>query len=336
MDKLEEIKRRVEELTGRPFAERPIIITDTSDFMRIQPGHIVRIADRDFFIEGNKYEGRFGIGDQPKYWVFAATDLVSGEKKVLKTVFHENFQVRIGLLKIRCNRSPEKEARVLELVKGDCRFMQGYTALDSQGNHVRIINLIKGPSIFSYIYDIDKTHEEYFHEDLSSILWNLSDCIEAIRFLHENATCHGDIRNDHIIIDLETGIYRWIDFDLDQNVLDFDVWGIGNIINYATGKGIKTFHSILKNNEFSDKIKLSLNAEDASAFYEYRLINMGKLYPYIPKRLNDILMCFSVSRRRTYESMGQVLDDFREMLEVHFPRAKNHDRSDKIIRGEME
>ena len=71
-------------------------MTDTSDFMRIQRGDVVRLSGQDFVVEGNRYETRFGISDQPKYWVFGTTDLATGEKNILKTVFHEEFDVHIG------------------------------------------------------------------------------------------------------------------------------------------------------------------------------------------------------------------------------------------------
>ena len=269
-------------------------------------------------IEGHRYETRFGIEDQPKYWVFGAIDLETTQKVILKTTFHEEFVVHIGVFRIRCYRSPEKEARVLDLVQGDRRFMQGCTELDEAGNHVRIIDFIRGPSIFQHIHNNSRPHEEYFQRDLPHILHNVIDCIESIMFLHEHDTCHGDIRNDHIIIDSETGKYRWIDFDLNQHVSDFDVWSMGNIINYAVGQGIKSFHVVLKSDEFSQKVKSSLRHGDGSAFYEYRIINLRKLFPYIPKRLNDILMHFANEPRGHYATMDELLSDYREMLDADF------------------
>ncbi len=340
MDERDRIKKRIEELTGWQFVKNPKIITDTSDCMRIQRGHVVRLNGQDFIIEGNRYESRFGISDQPKYWVFGALELETGKKKILKTVFHEDFNVHIGIFKIHCYRSPEKEAKVLDLVRGDRRFMQGYTQLDTMGNNVRIIDRIEGASIFQYVYGIDKNHERYFHEDLPAILWKLSDCMEAIKFLHEQGTCHGDIRNDHILIDSETGNYSWIDFDLNQHVKDFDVWSIGNVINYTVGKGINSFHLVLKSKYFSDKVKQSLTSEDGSAFYEYRIINLIKLFPYIPRRLNDILMHFAMKPHKRYATMQQLLDEYYEMLEIHFASGsiakKNHDIKSNKSTGENE
>ena len=210
---IEKIAARVRELTGWRAFDRPKILTDTSDWMNIIRGDILRLEGRDFLIKGNKHETRFGIGEQPKYWVFSAIELETGRQLIIKMEFDEDFTAHIGVFKIHCYRSPIKEARVLEMVRGDMRFMQGYTALDEKGNHVRIIDFIRGETFFNYICRISKSHEQYYYEDLPVIMHNLVDSIEAIQFLHDHKTCHGDIRNDHIIIDTDTGRYRWIDFD---------------------------------------------------------------------------------------------------------------------------
>ncbi|MCK5125305.1 MAG: serine/threonine protein kinase [candidate division Zixibacteria bacterium] len=320
MNELETLQKRIEELTSWPIVHLPKIITNTSEPMKILRGQVLRLDGRDFVIEGNQYETRFGIADQPKYWVFSAIELETGKKKIIKTVFHEDFNVHIGVFKIHCYRSPEKEADVLELVKGDRRFMQGYTILDEFDNNTRVIDFIRGKTIFQHIYSIDKSHREYFTEDLPDILYNLIGTMEAIQHLHENNLCHGDIRNDHIIIERDTGKYRWIDFDLKQHVADFDVWSMGNILNYAVGKGINSFKLIMRSDDFTDSVKSTLEADDASAFYEYRIMNLKKLYPYIPDSLSDILMHFAVRPRGTYSTIKQLLDDYRVMLNKDFPR----------------
>lgn len=319
MSEIDRMIERVRELTGWENYDRPKIVTDTTDWTRIQRGNILRLEDRELVIEGNRYETRFGIADQPKFWVFGAIDLQSGEKKILKMVFLEEFEVRIGVFKIRCYRSPEKEARVLEMVRNDTRFMQGYTVRDDRGNHVRILDFIRGQTIFNYIHGIDKPHEQYFHEDLPSILRKLVSSMEAIQFLHDHGTCHGDIRNDHIIIDAVTGEYRWIDFDLNQNVSDFDIWSLGNILNYSIGKGINSFQIVMRSRKFSDKTKQSLEPGDASAFYEYRVMNLRKLFPYIQESLNNILMHFAIRPRGTYGAVSELTGEFREMLDTDFP-----------------
>jgi serine/threonine protein kinase len=321
MDERDHLRKRIQELTNWQVVKRPLIMTDTSDWIRIHRGCVVRIGGRDFLVEGNQYESRFGIADQPKYWVFDAIDLQTGKKLVLKMVFHEEFNVHIGMVKIHCYRSPEKEAQVLELVRGDPRFMQGDTVPDESGNLVRVLDYIGGPSVFVYVVNIRKRHEQYFHEDLPDILRELTGCMEALQFLHENGTCHGDVRNDHIIIESHTHRYRWIDFDLTQRLTDFDVWGMGNILNYVIGKGINSFHNVLRSDLFPAHVRDSLTGADASAFYEYRIMNLRKLYPYIPPQVNDVLMRFAAGRPSTYATMAELLEDHRRMLNDCFPTA---------------
>ena len=313
------LAERITELTGWE-ARNISLVTNTSDCMRILRGDILRIEGHDLLIKGNRYETRFGIEHQPKYWVFGAIDMKTGKHKILKTVFHEEFNVHIGIFKIHCYRSPQKEADVLKLVKGDMRFMQGYTLFDTDDNNVRVIDFIRGSSLFNHVYELDNSHEQYFHEDLPGILRKLTDCLQAIALLHEHNTCHGDIRNDHILIDSNTGQYRWIDFDLNQNVADFDVWSIGNIINYVVGKGINSFANVFRSKNFSNDIKGSLTRDDASAFYEYRVMNLRKLYPYIPPKLHKILNHFVARPTGAYSNMEELIDDYVDMLETEFSK----------------
>jgi serine/threonine protein kinase len=314
-----EIADRITELTGWLSASKFKLHSDTTDWMRIMRGDVLYLDGRYFVIKGNRYETRFGIGEQPKYWVFGAIELETGDHKIIKTVFHEEFNVRIGVFKIRCYRSPEKEARVLDLTLGDKRFMQGYTVEDEKKNLIRIIEYIRGETLLANIHETPKSHEQYFYEDLPGILHKLTESMQAIYLLHSNHICHGDIRNDHIIIERGTGIYRWIDFDLNQHVSDFDVWSIGNIINYAAAKGIVSFSGVMKSPEFSEATKQSLHPDDGGAFYEYRVMNLKKLYPYIPDSLNEILLHFTVKPRVYYTSMTQLIREYRDMLKADFP-----------------
>lgn len=319
----EQLAEKIAELIGWNLnPSRLKIYYDTSDWMRITRGDIIRLNCGDYLVRGNMREPRFGIDDQPKYWVFSAIDLSSGKEKIIKTVFHEEFYAHIGILKIRCYRNPVKEGNVLNLVQGDPRFMQGSVCFDEKNNAVRVIDYIKGQSLFNYIPLIQKPHSVYFNEDLPKILWKLLNSFLAIKFLHENNFCHGDIRNDHIIVETESGAFRWIDFDLMQDVSDFDLWSCGNIISYVVAKGLKTFDQVLKGNEFPESVKNCLTAEDASAFYNYRIMNLGKLFPYVPRRLNNILLHFTIRPKKFYYSLQELLDDFQEMLEIEFPNGK--------------
>lgn len=325
MSEKEQLCDKIYQLTG--WKINPIrmkIVTDTSDWMNINRGDVIRLGESDYVVRGNMREPRFGIDDQPKYWVFSAVELSTGAEKIIKTVFHEEFYAHIGILKIKCYRNPDKEGDVLDLVRNDDRFMQGFTVFDEKGNNVRVIDYITGTSLFNFIPSINLPHEEYFYTALPDIMHKLYESFIAIYHLHQHGFCHGDIRNDHIFIETKTGRYRWIDFDLMQDVSDFDLWSFSNIIGYAVAKGIKTFDYVLKSKEFSDEIKNSLRREDGSAFYNYRILNLKKIYPYIPEHLDSILRHFTIKPDRYYRNTNEFCDDFREMIDKEFPLNKNN------------
>jgi serine/threonine protein kinase len=255
------------------------------------------------------------MSDEPKYWVKKAVDLETGAAQIIKLVYKEEFTVRVGPLKIRCYRHPRKESQVLELVRGYPHFMQGRALFDICGNEVRAIDYIRGESIFNLILEMSLSHEEYFYTVLPRILRNLKECFLAIQFLHDHKLCHGDIRNDHIIVEHGTGTYRWIDFDLTQDFSDFDIWSIGNVMQFCVGMGMRTFREVLQSPDFPDAVKHRLCTDDASAFYEHRIMNLQKLFPYIPDRLNDILLHFAVNTTRFYESAAQIVADVGEALD---------------------
>jgi hypothetical protein len=312
---LEGLARRIEELTGWTPRRAVEVLTDTTESMDMHRGHVLDLGGRMFAVLGHAYESRFGISDQPKYWVLRTVDLGTGADAVVKTVFHEEFVVRIGPLRIRCYRSPTKESAVLALVRGDMRFMQGETIFDSAGNDVRVLDVIPGPSIFQHIQSWKDPHEAYCFGEMQNLLHRLIESIEAIQILHDHQLCHGDIRNDHLIIDRRSDRLRWIDFDLKQDFSDFDIWSIGNVLAYIVGKGIQSFHQVLRSDAFSDTVKGSLTGDDASAFYEYRIINLRKLFPYLPRALNDVLMRFSHATTDYYDRMSQVAEDLGSALD---------------------
>lgn len=316
-----EVLDRVNEITGwNILRKRFKLVTDTSEWMSITRGNVIALEDRLFAVRGNMTETRFGIGEQPKYWVFSAVDLETSKEKIIKTEFYEEFIAHIGLFKIRCYRSPQKESDVLDLTINDERFMKGLRILDEKNNNVRVIDYIRGKTFFEYIHGKKKSHIQYFRDDLPEILYNLLDSFKAIQLLHQNNTCHGDIRNDHIIIDSATKKFKWIDFDLKQDVSDFDMWSLGNILSYAVAKGIVTFETVLKNKEIPDRNKRSLTQDDGSAFYQYRIINLKKLYPYIPERLDNLLHHFSIKPIAFYSGIDEFVDDYQKMLWSDFPK----------------
>ena len=306
-----EIKDRIRALDKEP--RTPFrVFTDTTEFMDIDRDDVIHIADKDFLVTGNTYEGRFGIDEQPKFWVKKALDLDDGSKKIIKLVFTEEMTSSFGPFTFKSFRSGEKEGQVLELTRDNAQFMQGYTLLDSKYNQVRVIDYIQGRDLYRLLHSYDTMpHEKYFYEEFPVLLNKFAGAIQAIAFLHHNGICHGDIRTDHIFIDGETGEFRWIDFDLKQYVLDFDVWSTGNILMCLAGMGEVTFLD-LRNGKYGDPADINIRDDDASAFFPYRIANLKKIFPYIPTQLNDILMKYSkrvCDGLNNYKSIDMVLDD---------------------------
>ena len=189
---------------------------------------------------------------------------------------------------------------------------------DIKGNNIRIIDKIQGKSFFDYIDSLGIEHETYFNTALPGILRKLVTAFEAIRFLHSHGFKHGDLRNDHILIEHDTGNYVWIDFDYDygisENPFSLDLFGLGNILTYAVGKGFHYSHTIKTNAFYYKDLIDHLEQCDFSILKKGRLMNLQKLYPYIPTSLNDILMHFSIGSDVYYEHADELIEDLNRYL----------------------
>lgn len=307
-----ELKERVELLTRRRLSALPAIVENTASFMSIPGGCILRMDERDFFIHGDAYEGRFGLDDQPKYWVKYATDLMTGERKIIKLSFFEQFVAKIGPIQVRYKRSPQKESRVLELVEDHPRFMHGQTIIDAAGNHIRIIERIPGESLFHRIQPLD--HEEYYHQNLPQIMQEIIGCIEALALLQRQGEHHGDVRSDHILIDSRNQLYRWIDFDLEVDLSDHDIWNLGNVLNFVIGGDLVTFHSLRHEPERYPHLASSPTGVDALMLQRHRVANLRKVFPYISQELNAILMRYSAQSYEFYEDLDSLIADLRALF----------------------
>jgi hypothetical protein len=286
------------------------IHTDTSDFFALDAGDVVVLDGRPYLVRNSIREGRFGLEDEIKFWVKRAIDLVSGAMRIIKFVFYERFEATIGGITFECFRSPRKEARILELVKDHPNFMHGLSAADEKGNIVRVLETISGPTLAAHVTDVEQDHETYFFSTLPGILGNYLGCIEAIRFLHDHGEKHGDIRRDHILIDSESGRYRWIDFDYNyrhrENMYGYDLFGLGNVLIYLVGKGDVLLPDLSSRNP---GILSRLNEGDMNIVFHNRLANLQKVFAYIPDSLNRILLHFSRGANWFYEKTPQLLQD---------------------------
>jgi serine/threonine protein kinase len=294
------------------------IHNDTSDFFRVEYDDVVILNGKPYFIRHNAKEQRFGLDDEVKFWVKRAIDLESGALKIMKLVFYEKFISRIGDIEFECFRSPKKEARILERVSGHKNFMHGYSTRDEKGNLIRILDFIKGKTLSAHVGNMGMDHETYYHERFPGILDHFFECVQAIRFLHENGERHGDIRRDHILIEQETGDYRWIDFDFNyrhrENIYGYDLFGLGNVLVFLVGMGDVLLRDIRREGKPCVGV---LNEADLNIVFNHRVVNLQKIYPYIPESLNRILMHFSTGANWFYENTVQLLEDLEKVKNHH-------------------
>ena len=292
------------------------IITDTSDFYRVEYDDVLILDERPYLIRHYEREGRFGIAEQPKFWVKRAIDLTNGTRKIIKMVFAEKFSVRAGDLVFACVRSSRKEARILDLVRGHPGFMQGFSERDSAGNIVRVIDYIPGMTVDTFISRIGGNHEEYYYNVFPPVLDHYIDLVKAIGFLHQHGEKHGDIRRDHIIKDTH-GVYQWIDFDFnyshEENLFGYDLFGLGNILIFLAGCGDITLRDIEKRH---CRVLDRLSSDDMNIIFRNRVTNLKKIYPYITDSLNLILLHFSSGASIFYDNTEQFLIDLQEARDI--------------------
>jgi hypothetical protein len=292
-------------------------IKDTSDFFQVDYDDVVVLGGVPYLVRNNEREGRFGIEDQQKFWVKRAIDLKTGRIKILKWTFWETFTGRIGSLVFECVRSPLKEARILNIVRGRPDFMQGETFMDAAGNPLRIMDFIHGKSLEDITLTLGASHEDYFFNHYPGLLSEFITAVEAIAFLHAHGEKHGDLRRDHLLKDNATGRYRWIDFDYNYrhraNKFSYDMFGLGNILIYITGRGDVTTHNLSHN---APDTLSGLDSDDLNIVFNYRVANLRKVYPYIPEPLNRVLLHFSAGASVYYLNTAELLADLKEAFSI--------------------
>ncbi len=286
------------------------IITDTSNFFQVRNDDVVILGGTPFWIRGYEREGRFGLEDEPKYWVRRAIDLEDGSTKIIKLEFREEFETSIGDIVIKRFRSPRKEARILDLVREHRNFMHGRWVLDAAGNNVRILDFIRGRRFDEIIAERGTDHGDYFRRTFPEVLAQYVELVRAIKFLHDRGEKHGDIRRDHIIRDLDGGSNRWIDFDYNylhgESMFRFDLQGLGNILIFLAGGGDVLVPDLSRTNR---ELYVTLTPDDISISFGNRVANLRKIFPYLPDSLNLILLHFSAGAKVFYDDTGQMLDD---------------------------
>ncbi len=312
-------KRLRDHRVTRSLRRSPRIFIDTTDFTSIDYGDIIFVDNCYFLVTGYTKEGRFGVDEQVKPWVPRVEDLATGNRQILKLVFHETFDITMGEFTISYYRNPEKEARILELVQDHPRFMHGRAVLDEKGNLVRILDIINGRRLDKYIYRNGSEHEAYFYQELPAILKQFLECIQAISLLHHNGFRHGDIRRDHIFVERHTDLFRWIDFDYDyympERPFAVDLYELGNLLMYLVVRG--NFHprEILADPGMGEKVLNTIEPGDYALLSKNRIVNLQKLFPYIPTELNNIFLHFSLGTEVFYDTADEIGQDLEAALQ---------------------
>ncbi len=286
------------------------VLEDTTDFYGVEYGDVILLNDVGYLVRGTESEKKFGLEGEPKPWVKSCIDLVTGERKIIKLTFLEEFSCTIEGLKFTCLRNPEKEARILEKVKGHLGFMQGFSAVDSGGNVVRVLDRIAGKSLDNTIQSLPVAHVKYYQEHLSDILQHLGAACDALGDLHRMGEIHGDITPDHIFVETGTGRYRWIDFDYDfkerEHVFERDILEMGTLLAYVVGKGYLILSDIrLHHPEIAERLR----AEDMQSVFPSQLANLKMVYPHLHHELNQILLRFSQGTGAVYRDAKELAAD---------------------------
>ncbi|MBU2649120.1 serine/threonine protein kinase [bacterium] len=307
------------ESSGRKTSPKMRIFEDTSNFSRIDSNDVMVLDGSPYLVLRNEIERGFGMDDDPKFWVKRVVGLNDGKKKIIKLVFYERFEQKIGDVSVEFFRSPIKEAKVLDAVAGNPFFMQGTSVNDVMENNVRIIDYINGTPLNAYLAKSTSDHKTYFENELPKFLSNLLDCMESLGFLHEKGFVHGDVRWDHIFWDRDNLDFRWIDFDYNydfpQNPYGADLFGLGKILTSVFGRRKFLYYDLKTDPQFTHVLN-DLYQEDFSLLDQNRFINIKKMYPYIPDELNNIFLNFSGYASNFYLSVDELFDDLRKALKV--------------------
>jgi hypothetical protein len=291
------------------------LVTDTTDYFKIENNDIVVLEEIHYLIRGFEREGRAGLED-PKYWVKKAIELDTGRRVIMKLTFYENFVSKIGNQEIIFFRSPQKEARVLRQTRDNPHFMHGVSVRDSAGNLLRIVDRIPGPTLGGYLDKFSANHKIYFEENFPDILKKLIEAYRAMGYLHSLREVHGDIRSDHILVDSIDGLFKWIDFDYNykygESIYGIDLFEMGCLLVTTAARGFSNLYDLV---QLYPDILDRLVADDMNILYNNRVANLKKVYPYIPDRLNLIFLRFSAGAEIFYDTTEELVYDMEEALE---------------------
>ncbi len=293
------------------------ILEDTTDFYDVNYGDVILLDDVGYLVRGTETEKKFGLEGEPKPWVKSCVELTTGERKIIKIPFYEEFQCRIEGIKSTCLRNPEKEARILSKVLGHPGFMQGFSRLDSNSNNVRVIERIVGMSLDNIVRSITMDHYNYYFQALPTLLAGLIEAYRSMAYLHDMKEIHGDISPDHIYVERATGSFIWIDFDYDYSVkedlVSRDIFEMGTVLSFLVGKDYLSYAEVKQR---LPQLADELTVEDMQLVFPNQVANLRLVYPYIHEELNAITMRFSTCASDRYSGALELANDMQQALEL--------------------
>jgi len=289
------------------------VLEDTTDFFEVEYGDVLLLNGAGYLVRGTESEKKFGLEGEPKPWVKSCVDLVTGDRKIVKLAFVEEFACRIEGLGFTCLRNPEKEARILDNVKGHPGFMQGFHVVDAGGNNVRVLDRVSGQSLDNVVRSLACDHETYYRNHLPRILTGLAEAYRSMGDLHAMSEIHGDITPDHLFVETGTGRYIWIDFDYDykekENIFIRDILEMGTLLSFVVGKDYVVYRDLRL---YHPEIAFLLDPQDMQSVFPNQLANLKLLYPYIDDKINTVLLRFSQGSRVRYDTAYELADDIED------------------------
>ena len=88
----------------------------------------------------------------------------------------------------------------------------------------------------------------------------------------------------------------------------YDLFGLGNVLVYLAGMGDILVQDLI---EEKHRAMGNLGKGDMNIIFHNRVVNLQKVFPYVPDSLNRILMHFSEGANWFYENTSQLLDDLK-------------------------
>jgi len=83
-------------------------------------------------------------------------------------------------------------------------------------------------------------------------------------------------------------------------------------LHCVAGKGFVSFQEAIGK---CPALSGRLDQDDASAFFPYRVMNLRKVFPYLPAKLNAVLLRFSLGAQAHYDWIAQLVDDLYECFD---------------------